>query len=98
LPDAANVPALIARFDDPDGRVGDAAADTVAKTGKQAVPALISALKAGPGSSKVYYASKSLQFVGHDAVPPLVAALRSPDPVVAQWSAKLLGDLGDSAA
>jgi HEAT repeat protein len=97
-PNPSTVPALIAKFEDPDGRVGDEAAAAVAGVGKPAVPALISALRGGPGSSKVYYASSALRAIGRDAVPGLVTALRASDPVVARWSARILGDLGDTQA
>jgi HEAT repeat protein len=97
-PNAQTVPALIAKFEDVDGRIGDAAADTLTRIGKPAVPALINALQAGPGSSKVYYASRALRFIGQTAVPALTQALRAANPAVARWSARLLGDMGDTDA
>lgn len=97
-PNPQTVPALVAKFEDPDGRVGDAAADTLTRIGKPAVPALISTLQAGAGSSKVYYASRALRFIGQPAVPALTNALHAANPVVARWSARLLGDMGDTAA
>src|SRR5207244_2394677 len=73
-------------------------AATLTRIGRPAVRALISALQAGPGSSKVYYASRALRFIGQPAVPALTQALHAPDPAVARWSARLLGDMGDTAA
>jgi HEAT repeat protein len=88
-----NVPALLAAFSDQDGRVGTEAARALAAVGKPAVPALIGALKAAPGSPQAYYAQQALHDIRQDAAQSLIQAVRSGDDTTARFAAMLLGDL-----
>ena len=93
----AVLPALIRCFDDDSGRVAAAAARSASAFGAAAVPLLIEAL-ADRRPAHLYWASQALTFIGRPAVEPLIEALGGPDPQVARYSAKLLGDLGDPRA
>jgi HEAT repeat protein len=91
---SASIPALLAAFNDPDGRVGAEASHSVSELGPRAVPALIAALRAPADSPQAYFAQRALRYVGHPAIPALAQAARSGDETTARFAALLLGDLG----
>lgn len=91
---------LVAALGDTDGVVRDAAAVALASFRKDAVPPLVAALKAHDPAVRRGAAS-ALSFIGadaHDAVGPLIAALKEDDdPDVRERVAYALGSFGPAA-
>jgi HEAT repeat protein len=101
VPDARATDTMIVAFSDPDGRVSDAAAETVsviadlAPGGANAIPRLIAALDTGANPGRGYYAGKALRLIDRTdrVVSALIGAMRGANPEVASNAALLLGDL-----
>src|SRR5262249_28182326 len=93
------VPALIAALDDSDNDVGQAAASTLPKMGKAAVPALMDAMK----SDKVKLRNTAIIVLGQiggeaeKAIPQLKAFLLNPDKGAAEHAADALAGIGTPA-
>ncbi len=83
---------------DRDGRVGDAAADSLVNLGSAAVPSLLSAISS-TGQSEVvkFRAATSLARIGSAAVPELLRIAEAGGSAAA-WAAYALGRAGDPAA
>src|SRR5688500_6160211 len=45
-----------------------------------------------------YYAAMKLAELGSDAIPKVLEALRSPDPIIRQWAARTLTNMGPEKA
>ena len=85
---------LIKLLGDADGRVAEAASESLGLLGRTAVPRLISVLSSQTSDIVKYRAACALVQIGSDAVPALREALKS-STVSAKWAAYALGQIGD---
>ena len=91
------VPALIANLENPESAsIRRAAAQSLIKIGRRAVPALIAALS---HKSKIVSGNATviLGRIGKDAIPALILALHDPDQNVRYRAAFALGKVGEDA-
>lgn len=91
--DAARLAAFAKQLTDPSPDVQSEAAVSLRDAGQLAVPFLL-AIIADPAQAKAHpLARETLAAIGPSAIPPLVAALTSPDAALQATAIELLGDI-----
>lgn len=88
---------LVKLLGDPDGRVAEAAVDSLAYIGDKAIPKLVSVLSSNASDVVKYRACRALAVIGTNATPALLKVLASGG-ASSKWAAYALGLIGDYRA